>query len=99
MKNIKILSILFLVWCFGNVQAADLEDRKVFISHLTKIADPVLINLSQDKLKENMPVEKAPNAYGATITYDLALKHADKSTRDNISSEVAQTRQLLEGVQ
>lgn len=49
-----------------------------------------------DKLRRDA---QAPNAYGATITYDLALKHADKSTRDNISSEVAQTRQLLEGVQ
>ena len=42
---------------------------------------------------------QAPNAYGATITYDLPLKHADQSTRDHIASEVAQTRHLLAGVQ
>jgi NitT/TauT family transport system ATP-binding protein len=42
---------------------------------------------------------QAPNAYGATITYDLPLKQADKSTRDTIANELAQTRQLLAGVQ
>ncbi|ERM84658.1 hypothetical protein P872_23390 [Rhodonellum psychrophilum GCM71 = DSM 17998] len=64
MKNIKLLSILLILWSLGTAQAEDLEDRKAFISYLTKIADPVLVNLSQDKLKENMPIEIAPNAYG-----------------------------------
>ena len=64
MKKINLLYtvILFLIIC--TAQANNQEDRKTFISHLTKIADPVLTNLSQDKLKENMPVETAPNAYG-----------------------------------
>ncbi|MFD2033408.1 DUF2264 domain-containing protein [Belliella marina] len=64
MKKINLLGIALLFWCFGTVTATEIEDRKVFISYLTKIADPVLTNLSQDKLKENMPVEVAPNAYG-----------------------------------
>ncbi|MCH7397804.1 DUF2264 domain-containing protein [Belliella sp. DSM 107340] len=64
MKKINLLYtvVLFLIIC--SAQANNQEDRKAFISHLTKIADPVLTNLSQDKLKENMPVETAPNAYG-----------------------------------
>jgi NitT/TauT family transport system ATP-binding protein len=49
-----------------------------------------------DKLRRDT---QAPNAYGATITYDLPLKQADRLIRDAIASEVAQTRQLLEGVQ
>lgn len=33
------------------------DTREYWVSVLTKIADPVLINLSQEKLRENMPVE------------------------------------------
>ncbi|MFN3714991.1 MAG: ABC transporter ATP-binding protein [Alcanivoracaceae bacterium] len=47
-----------------------------------------------DKVRRDV---QAPNAYGATITYDLPLKQADKSTRDTIANEVAQTRHLLAG--
>lgn len=64
MKKINLLYIILLFYTIGTAQANTQEDRKTFISHLTKIADPVLTNLSQDKLKENMPVEVAPNAYG-----------------------------------
>ncbi|MCH7410522.1 DUF2264 domain-containing protein [Belliella sp. DSM 111904] len=39
-------------------------ERSLFIDQLTKIADPVLVNLSQDRLKATMPIEVAPNAYG-----------------------------------
>ncbi len=38
--------------------------RWYFIETLTKIADPVLYSLSQNKLKERMPVETAPQSYG-----------------------------------
>jgi NitT/TauT family transport system ATP-binding protein len=47
-----------------------------------------------DKIRRDA---QAPNAYGATITYDLPLKHADKALQKNIASEVAQTSQLLAG--
>ncbi|MDF1630213.1 MAG: ABC transporter ATP-binding protein [Alcanivoracaceae bacterium] len=47
-----------------------------------------------DKIRRDA---QAPNAYGATITYDLPLKHADQSTQDSIASEVAQTSRLLAG--
>lgn len=35
----------------------NLSDRKYWIKMLTKIADPVLLNLSEEKLRQNMPVE------------------------------------------
>jgi NitT/TauT family transport system ATP-binding protein len=47
-----------------------------------------------DKLRRDA---QAPNAYGATITYDLSLKRADKAIQQSIASEVAQTRMLLAG--
>ncbi|MCX2678677.1 DUF2264 domain-containing protein [Galbibacter sp. EGI 63066] len=40
------------------------KERAYFVNMLTKIADPVLENLSKDQLKENMPVEKAVHPYG-----------------------------------
>lgn len=42
---------------------------------------------------------QAPNAYGATITYDLALNRNDRVLPENIASDVAQTQQLLAGEQ
>ena len=48
-----------------------------------------------DKIRRD---PQAPNAYGATITYDLPLKQADRSVKDAIASEVGLTRQLLAGV-
>lgn len=47
-----------------------------------------------DKLRRD---PQAPNAYGATITYDLPLKQADKKLQHDIAGEVAQTSQLLAG--
>ena len=40
------------------------EERAFLVDKLIKICDPVLTNLANDKLKENMPVEKADNPYG-----------------------------------
>ena len=39
------------------------EERAYFVAALVKIADPVLTALSQNKLKEQMPVEKSPGAW------------------------------------
>lgn len=44
--------------------APTFEDREYFVDMLVKIADPVLKNLAEDKLKAKMPVEKALNPYG-----------------------------------
>jgi NitT/TauT family transport system ATP-binding protein len=40
---------------------------------------------------------QSPNAYGATITYDLPLKQVDRELRRSITREVTQTSQLLAG--
>jgi hypothetical protein len=64
MKKVKILSLAFLLFNISSAIAQIETDRKYYISVLTKIADPVLENLSQGTLKQNMPIETAPNAYG-----------------------------------
>lgn len=61
MKN-KFLSY-FLFVCFlcfpfrGNAQQSGAEDRAFWVETLTRIADPVLVNLSENTLKKNMPYE------------------------------------------
>lgn len=56
-KHLIIISFLILSqFSFSTIQAAN-KDRKLWINSLTKIAHPVLYNLSQNTLRENMPVE------------------------------------------
>lgn len=52
-----------------------IEDRKIWIDLLYKIAHPVLDAMSQGKLKALMPVEVPENAYGDrdTVTYLEAI--------------------------
>lgn len=47
-------SVLFSVVSFAQTKTAD--DRKLWLSHMDKIARPVLSNLAEGKLKERMPV-------------------------------------------
>jgi len=49
----------------------DTTDRAYFVQMMNKIAYPVIKSLSEDKLKEKMPVEKAINPYGGReqVTY------------------------------
>jgi hypothetical protein len=37
-------------------QNKSVDDRKIWLSYLDKLARPVLSNLAEDKLKERMPV-------------------------------------------
>ena len=67
--GVKLSLLLFTIlmassgWAQGSgVPGAD--DRAYFLDMLLKIADPVLVNLADDNLKERMPVEKALNPYG-----------------------------------
>ncbi len=46
-----------------------------------------------DKVRRD---SQAPNAYGATITYDLPLHHDKQHLFQEIAAEVAQTEQMLE---
>jgi len=54
-------------------QSSDMgiQDRVYWIKALTRIADPVLLALSENKLKEKMPVEYAPGReqYAREVTY------------------------------
>src|SRR5262245_59772933 len=54
---------------------APINDREYWITMLTKIAHPVLKSLSENKLKEQMPVESAPDALEGRkkVTYLEAL--------------------------
>ncbi|MCH7400989.1 DUF2264 domain-containing protein [Belliella kenyensis] len=63
----KYHNVSIIVLCLVFLQtslAQTTTERSLFIDQLTKIADPVLVNLSQDRLKATMPIEVAPNAYG-----------------------------------
>ncbi|MBS1653360.1 MAG: DUF2264 domain-containing protein [Bacteroidetes bacterium] len=58
---------LALLLCFFNLLRSEGQDkaviyaeRQVWLSYLDKVARPVLKNLAEDKLKENMPVELSP---------------------------------------
>lgn len=63
MKNRIILIFVVALTVLSNLDAKNIQaptgsqDRDYWIDILTQIADPVLINMSQGKLKENMPVE------------------------------------------
>lgn len=53
---------LLLIGCLffsfsGKAQATGADDRAFWVETLTRIADPVLINLSNNTLKKNMPYE------------------------------------------
>lgn len=43
-----------------HAQTKSTDDRKLWLSYLDKIARPVIYNLAEDKLKENMPVVLSP---------------------------------------
>jgi hypothetical protein len=68
--NIKLFTLFFLFLGSGlQAQNSNLQERKpteirdYYVSSLVKIADPVLVALSENRLKEKMPVEKSPGAW------------------------------------
>jgi len=81
MKLIKTIKggtwlLMFFAFQVSIAQANDKsikghESRAYYVEVLTRIADPVLNALSQNKLKATMPVEKAADAYGGReqVTY------------------------------
>lgn len=63
-----LLLILLILPTLSNAQQYDEPQAKddvraYFVSTLTTIADPVLQNLSENKLKKEMPVERSPSAW------------------------------------
>lgn len=57
-KKILLAVICWLTgWSIGFAQTTGAEDRAVWVEKMVQIADPVLTNLSQNTLKQNMPYE------------------------------------------
>jgi hypothetical protein len=70
-------SIILIVYCSLLVPAAFAQgkttDRQLWLKYMDNLARPVMMNLAQDKLKENMPVELAAKIDNAasrkTVSY------------------------------
>ncbi len=58
-KNKLVLSVLF---CLLSGYVFSKSDREIWINSMLKIANPVLVNLSSNTLKKNMPVETTVEA-------------------------------------
>ena len=56
-RNCLLIAFCFIILC-GKLyaQPTGSEDRMYWVQTLTRIADPVLVNLSQGTLKKNMPL-------------------------------------------
>ena len=61
-RNCLLIAFCFIFLC-GKLyaQPTGSEDRMYWVQTLTRIADPVLVNLSQGTLKRNMPFESLSN--------------------------------------
>lgn len=65
-KPIKTLALGVLFFSLNTIAFAQEKPEAVrdyYVSSLIKIADPVLVALSKDQLKEKMPVERSPGAW------------------------------------
>jgi len=61
LRTFCTLSILLCFHFFSSAQQST-QDREVFLQYLDQLAKPVLSNMAQDKLKENMPVDLSPRS-------------------------------------
>lgn len=62
----KLFKLFFFIVFSSIIQAAYAQgekDRQYWIKTMTKIVDPVLNNLSENKLKQNMPIEITDSTY------------------------------------
>ncbi|PYR91404.1 MAG: hypothetical protein DMF84_17350 [Acidobacteria bacterium] len=57
----------------GQRTASSAGDREVWVDVMRRLADPVLTNLAQGRLKARMPVEQAPGADRRSVTHLEAL--------------------------
>ena len=74
-KNIFTCTLFLLISLCGYSQnPSGLEDRTYWITVLTKIADPVLENMSKGELKKNMPVETISGALNPPNTRTTHLE-------------------------
>jgi hypothetical protein len=55
-KTILFILLAGITWQSSAQNNSGISDRKLWLSYMDKIARPVLSNIAQDKLKQNMPV-------------------------------------------
>ncbi|MDO5980165.1 DUF2264 domain-containing protein [Flavivirga spongiicola] len=60
MKKKLVLVLLSMIPFLNFAQ----NDRAIWVNEMVKMADPVLVSLSEGKLKENMPTEQSSFEYG-----------------------------------
>jgi hypothetical protein len=61
LRNIVAVCFIVLVHAIAQAQATGAEDRAYSVAVMQRIAEPVLTALSQNKLKQTMPVEGPPD--------------------------------------
>ena len=66
-NSLKIAVLILCTICLpftGNAQQTTCKEYRAFwLENLTRIADPVLVNLSNNTLKKNMPYESLGNRH------------------------------------
>ena len=90
-NSLKIAVLILCTICLpftGNAQqTTGKEDRAFWVENLTRIADPVLVNLSNNTLKKNMPYESLGDR--RRFSHLEAVGRDRKSTRLNSSHTLA----------
>ena len=91
-NSLKIAVLILCTICLpftGNAQqTTGKEDRAFWVENLTRIADPVLVNLSNNTLKKNMPYESLGNRRRFSLpgwNWDRTIRRKASSVR-NIST-------------
>ena len=72
-RNCLLIAFCFIFLC-GKLyaQPTGSEDRMYWVQTLTRIADPVLVNLSQGTLKKNMPFQNS-DTYSQIFSFPYFL--------------------------
>lgn len=81
MKNkITLLILLILSSLFSmKGQEKQMDDREYWLNTLLKIANPVLENLSQDKLKENIPIGRSVSAKKSSREFETHMESVGRT--------------------
>ena len=89
MKIQRSLYVLFFVTFFFKSFGSDAQEyvsiRDTWLKYMDRVAGPVLSNLAEDKLKENMPVELSPVIDNADFRKQCAYLEAFARTLCGIS--------------
>lgn len=72
----KKIVLFFVVNCFLSMSLFAQSDRQIWLNNLDQLANPVLSNLAEDKLKEKMPVELSNHIDNPAIRTKVAYLEA-----------------------